>query len=130
MIARLHREQAGLVGKFIVGWLLIVAVFGIGAIDGVSIAFTTFRLSDVAAGAASEAASRYEGTGDDRLACDDAARWIDGQDPDVTLTRCRVDRSGVVTVTVRKTATTLVVGRLEFLAKYGRVVRTESVGRP
>ncbi len=130
MIARVHREQAGLVGKFIVGWLLIVAVLGIGAIDGVSIAFTTFRLADVAAGAASEAASRYEGEGNERLACEEAARWIDSQDPDVTLAQCRVDRAGLVTVKVRKTATTLVVGRLEFLKKYGRVTRTESVGRP
>jgi hypothetical protein len=123
----IHRDQSGLVGRFIVGWLLIVAILGIGAVDGASIAFTTFRLSDVAVAAASEAASRYRSQEDVPGACQTAARAVEIQDPEITFVRCRIDR-GVATITIRQEASTLVVGRIDLLKKYGRVTRTEAVG--
>lgn len=123
-----YSDQSGFVGRFIVGWLLIVAVLGIGAVDGASIAFTTLRLSDVAVAAASEAASRYRAPEDAGPACEAAARAVQIQDPEMTLLRCRVDDLGVATVTLRKKASTLVVGRIDMLKKYGRVTRTEAVG--
>ena len=124
----IHRDQSGMVGRYIVGWLLIVAIVGVGAVDGASIAFTTFRLSDVAVAAASEAASRYRSQDDVPEACNSAARAVEIQDPEITLVRCRIDQAGVVTITVRKEAATLVVGRIDPLKKYGRVTRTEAVG--
>src|SRR5688572_8186879 len=119
MRVSIHRDQSGLVGRFIVGWLLIVAILGIGAIDGASIALTTFRLSDVAVAAASEAASRYRSPEDAPAACDSAARAVEIQDPEMTLVRCRIDQAGIATITVRKEAATLVVGRIDALKKYG-----------
>jgi hypothetical protein len=127
--ARAHRDQTGLVGKFIVGWLLLVALLGIAAVDGASIAFTTLRLSDMASTAASDAAAGYAGHREERRACDAAARTVERQDPAVKLVSCQVDPTGVATVKIRKTASTLLVGRLEFLRSYGRVTRTESAGR-
>lgn len=122
------RDQSGLVGRFIAGWLLIVAVLGVGAVDGASIAFTTFRLSDIAVAAASEASSRYRANQDASAACDAAERIVEGRDADVTFVRCRFDASGAASITIRKRAATLVVDRLDVLRKYGRVSRTESVG--
>jgi len=126
---RVRRDQTGLVGRFIVGWLLLVGLLGIAAVDGASIAFTTFRLADIAGAAASDAASGFEGHREERRACEAAARTVARQDPAVRLVSCRVEPTGVATVKIRKTASTLVVGRLEFLRSYGRVTRTESVGR-
>jgi hypothetical protein len=128
MKTSIHRDQSGLVGRFIVGWLLIVAILGVGAVDGASIAFTTFRLSDVAVAAASEAASRFRSQEDVPEACQSAARAVEIHDPEITLVRCRIDRAGVATITVRQEASTLVVGRIDMLKKYGRVTRTEAVG--
>lgn len=122
-----HGDRSGLVGKFVVGWLLIVAVLGVGAVDGASIAFTTFRLSDIAISAASSAASNYRANGDAALACESAAHAVEVQDVDVAFVRCRFDREGAVTVTLRKRAATFVVDRLDVLKKYGRVTRTETV---
>jgi hypothetical protein len=127
---RIHRDETGLVGRFIVAWLLFVAVLGVAAIDVGSIAFATFKASDVAQAGASEAAARFNRGGDERLACQEAARAIEVRDPDIQLVRCQVDSTGRATVTVRDTASTLVVSRLDFLAKYARVTTTESVGRP
>ena len=43
------RSESGLAGKMIVVWLLVLAVLALGAIDVASIAFTTYKLSDVGA---------------------------------------------------------------------------------
>jgi hypothetical protein len=91
---------------------------------------TTFKASDVAQAGASEAASRFNRGGDERLACQEAVREIEVRDPDIKLVRCHIDGTGTAIVTVRDTASTLVVSRLDLLAKYARVTTTESVGRP
>ena len=45
---RLRHGQAGAVGMMIIVWLAVVVVVGVAAIDAGSIAFTKFRLADVA----------------------------------------------------------------------------------
>ena len=42
-----RRDEAGLVGKMIVVWLLLLGSSRVTAIDAASIAFTTYQLSDV-----------------------------------------------------------------------------------
>ena len=49
MVNRAHRDQRGLVGKFMIVWLLLLAVIVLVGYDAVSIAITTFKVSDVAA---------------------------------------------------------------------------------
>jgi len=49
-------DETGLVGKMIVVWILILALLAVAAIDAASIAFTTYKLADVGAAAASEGA--------------------------------------------------------------------------
>lgn len=127
-IVGLHRDQSGMVGKLIVGWLVMVLILGIAAIDGTSIALTTFRMSDIAASAASEAAARYELHGQAVRACRSAKETVADQDPEAELVKCRIDDDGTARITVGRTASTFVVGRVPFLEKYGRVDRTESAG--
>jgi hypothetical protein len=129
-IARIHRDQRGLVGKFIVGWLFLVVVFGLAAIDGASIMLTTFRLSDIATTAAADAWVNFRDTDDVRSACGEARNTVAEQDPGAKVVTCEIDRHGrVVTITIRKTAATLVVDRLDFLKDYAKVERTETISR-
>jgi hypothetical protein len=119
------------VGKLIVLWLAAVVVVGIATIDTVSILFTSFRASDIASNAASEAANAYEASGNRAKACEAAQLSVELEDPGARITAngCVVDeRTGEVTVTVRKTATTLIAGRLSFTKRFARPEATETNG--
>jgi len=126
-----HREQSGMVGKIILVWLLFVAVLGIFALDSASVLFTKFRLSDAAATAASTAVSTYENGRDVTAACNAAEVSVRQSDPDATMpkTWCKVDTSsGDVTITLRKTANTVIAGRLSFTRDLTKVVQQETAG--
>ena len=130
-LRRMHREQAGLVGKIILVWLLFVAVLGIFAIDTASVLFTKFRLSDAAATAASTAVSTYQNQRDVTAACGAAEVSVHQADPDASMTKgwCKVDTSsGDVTITLRKTANTVIAGRLSFTRDLTKVVQQETAG--
>ena len=128
-LRRMHREQSGMVGKIIVVWLLFVAVLGIFAIDTASVLFTKFRLSDAAATAASTAASTYQNERDVTAACGAAELSVHQADPDAAMAKgwCKVDTSsGNVTITLRKTATTVIAGRFSFTSDLTKVVQRET----
>ncbi len=55
---RLRSGQNGAVGMMIVMWLAVVVLLGITAIDAGSIAFTKFRLADVASTASTHGGQR------------------------------------------------------------------------
>ena len=127
-LRRVHHEQSGMVGKIIVVWLLFVAVLGIFAIDTASVLFTKFRLSDAAATAASTAVSTYQNERDVTAACGAAQLSVHQADPDATMGKgwCKVDTSGDVTITLRKTATSIVAGRFSFTRDLTKVVQRET----
>jgi hypothetical protein len=128
-LRRVHREQSGLVGKIIVVWLVFVAVLGIFAVDAASVLFTKFRLSDAAATAASTAVSTYQNERDVAAACGAAQLSVQQADPDATMAKgwCKVDTSsGDVTITLRKTATSVIAGRFAFTRDLTKVVQRET----
>jgi uncharacterized membrane protein len=128
---RARRGEAGLVGKFVVVWLLIVALIGIVGVDAASILFTRFRLDDAAATAASTAATVYSNGRDLEAACAAAELSVRTADPAAVLGKgwCKIDTSsGEATITLRKTAKTVVVGRLSFTADMAKVVQRETAG--
>jgi len=128
-LRRVHREQSGLVGKIIVVWLVLVAVLGIFAVDAASVLFTKFRLSDAAATAASTAVSTYQNERDVAAACGAAQLSVQQADPDATMAKgwCKVDTSsGDVTITLRKTATSVIAGRFAFTRDLTKVVQRET----
>lgn len=127
------RDEAGLVGKMIVVWLLIVALLAVAAIDAASIAFTTYKLSDVGSAAASEGARVYSRGHDVRDTCARVEQVLTEQEPTARLARggCSIERpTGLVTVKIGKRASTLVAHRISLTEEFARVVVTETAGPP
>jgi hypothetical protein len=126
-------DEAGLVGKMIVLWLLLLAVLAVAAIDTASIAFTTYKLSDVGAAAASEGALTYRADHDVRKTCERVAQIVSRQEPAARVARggCSIERpTGLVTVKVRKRASTLIAHRIPWTEEFAVVVVTETAGPP
>ena len=128
-----RRDESGLVGKMIVVWLLLLVVLAVAAIDTASIAFTTYQLSDVGASAASEGALVYRADHDVRDACARVAQVVSKQEPTARVARggCSIERpTGLVTVKVRKRASTLIAHRIPWTEEFAIVVVTETAGPP
>jgi hypothetical protein len=127
--ARLQ-DEAGFVGKFILVWLLLLALLAVAAVDTASIMFARFHLDDVAATAANTAVATYRNNGRDvETSCAAAEATVRAADPNAQLkgTWCRIDTTtGDVTITLRKTANTLVAGRLSITKDLADVVERET----
>ena len=129
--SRFHHGETGAVGWIIVVWLVVVAVIGVTAIDAGSIAFTKFRLADVASSASTLAANNFKGSRNVESACQAAVASIAADDASAKLANkgCVVDvPTGTVTITVRKEATTILAGRLGFTKHFTKVTATETNG--
>ena len=127
------RDETGLIGKMIVVWLLVLGLLAVAAIDAASIAFTTYKLADVGAAAASEGARVYKKARDVRDTCERVAQIVSREESTARLARggCTVERpTGLVTVKVRKKANTLVAHRIPLTEKFAIVVVTETAGPP
>jgi len=125
------QQEAGVVGWLIVMWLTVVVLVGVVLMDAASIAFTKFRLADVASSAAIQAANTYRSSRDLVEACQVAVDQIATEDPDARLAveGCSADSlTGVVTIKVRKQAKTILAGRFDFTKHYTKVTATESNG--
>jgi uncharacterized membrane protein len=128
---RLRHAQTGAVGMIIIIWLGVVLLFGICAIDAGSIAFTKFRLADVASSASTQAANAYRASPNIAAACQAAANSIVADDPSAKLGKkgCVIDpRSGTATITVRKEAKTIIARHVGFTKTFTKVSATESNG--
>jgi hypothetical protein len=128
-----RRDESGLAGKMIVVWLLVLAVLALGAIDVASIAFTTYKLSDVGSKAAGEGALVFRRQQDVRDSCARVEEIVSEDEPGARVTRggCSVERpTGLVTVRIREQASTLVVHRLPWTEDFATVVVTEVAGPP
>lgn len=128
---RLRDGQTGAVGMMIVIWLVVVVVVGISAIDAGSIAFTKFRLADVASSASTQAANAFRVSPNVAAACQAAEASIAADDASAKLAKkgCVVDaQTGAVTITVRKEAKTIIAGRLGLTKKFTKVDATETNG--
>jgi hypothetical protein len=127
------RSETGLAGKMIVVWLLVLTVLALGTIDIASIAFTTYKLSDVGTKAASEGALVFRQRRNIRDTCERVAEIVSKEEPSARVPQggCSVERpTGLVTVRVRQQASTLVVKRLPWTEDYATVVVTEVAGPP
>ena len=127
--ARLQGD-AGFVGKLIVVWLLLLALLAVASVDTASIMFTRFHLDDLAATAANTAVATYRNDGRDvETSCAAAETSVRAADPNALMkgTWCRVDTTtGDVTITLRKTANTLVAARLSMTKDLADVVERET----
>ena len=126
-------DEHGMIGKLLVLWLLVLALIGVAAFDGVSIMVARFQLSDAATRAATDAAAALNRGQAASEVCDVAAATVEEHQPDARRPRrgwCLIDESeGRVTITLRTEAGTLLAGRLSFTEDWTRVTVQESTGR-
>ena len=128
---RVRVGQAGLVRGLILVWLVIAAVVAVTALDAASIAFTKFRLADVASAASTQAANAYRSTPNVATACQAAEASIAADDAAAKLAKngCTIDtQTGLVTITVRKEAKTILAGRVGFTKHFAKVSASETNG--
>jgi hypothetical protein len=126
-------DEAGMVGRVVVVWLVVLALLGIAAIDSVSIVIARLHTADVAGNAASDAAANFQQTHDVRRACEAAKESVDGADPRITLMPhgCKIDQhTGDATVVVHKDATTVIAGRLGLTKKWVSITDSETAPAP
>jgi len=123
------RGEAGLVGKILLLWLLLLAVIVVVAIDAGSILLTRSRAADLADDASVSAAEAFGQTGDEQQAKLAALDTIADADEAVRLKRIDVGRREVTVVLVAR-ADTLVVGRIPFLDDLEKLTVSGSTAAP
>jgi hypothetical protein len=115
--SRSPHDQAGLIGKVAVVWIVVLLVVGLLVLDGISIVLTTFKLSSTAQGAASMAATTYHSDHNVQQACAAAEPDLltDNVDVPRNTTWCKINTtSGQATITLKTTASSLILGRISF----------------
>ena len=123
------REEAGLVGKILLVWLLLLAVVVVVAIDAGSILLTRSRAADLAEDASDSAAEAFGQTGDQQQAKLAALDTIADADEAVRLKRIDVGRREVTVVLVVR-ADTLVVGRIPLVDDLEKLTVSGSTAAP
>ena len=123
------RDEHGLVGKLLLGWLLLVVLLGIAVVDAGSILMLRVRTGDLAGEAATIAAAEFAETRDERATKLAALGTIADSDDRARLERIDV-RRGEVTVEVSTRADTFVVGRVPFLDDFAKVTVTRTSAPP
>ena len=123
--------ERGLVGKAIVFMLVLVVLAGIAAVDTASVLFTKTHVADLAEQAARDAATNFRHSRNreraDRVALDTISR----EDPEAKLAKFNVNFvSGEVTLTVRKTASTIAFKYFEALKDFTVAKATSTTGAP
>jgi Putative Flp pilus-assembly TadE/G-like len=122
-------DQAGLIGKIAVFWLVVLVLVGLLVLDGISIVLATLRLSSTAQSAASTAATQYHNLHDAQKACTLASADLisDGVPVPENEKWCKVDTStGEATIVLHSTASSLVLGRVSFTKDVTDVTVRES----
>jgi len=122
--SRSLHDQAGLIGKVAIVWIVVLLVVGLLVLDTISIVLTTFRLSSTAQGAASTAATTYHSGHDVTQACQAAEPDLltDNVSVPNNDTWCKVDpTSGQATITLKTTASSLILGRISFTQHFTKV---------
>lgn len=118
----MHPDERGLISRSMLLWLILAALLGIFIIDGTSILFTKWQMSDVADAAAVNAAVAYRDQHSRPAAMDAALSVLADRDPDAVIkpgTRNNPDgglvidpTTGEVTITLMKDAKTIFLSRI------------------
>ena len=107
------------------GWLgrlvVLFALLGVLAYDGVKVMTTHFGAADDAATASREAVDAYQATKDVQQAYDAAVRSLDGKGDTVETATFTVNPDGSIDLVVVKSVSTLWMKRVGFLKDYTEV---------
>ncbi len=124
-------DQRGLVGKILVVWLLILALFVVASIDTITILYSRFKVADAAQSASFDAASAYKSTRSRTEAEKAAIATIQATAPGARLVSLVIDpATGAVTLTVVKKIGTILAGRIGFLRHFTKASSTDTSSPP
>jgi Flp pilus assembly protein TadG len=127
-----HQNEAGLIGKMIVIWLVVAAILVVGIYDFGAVMLSRIHVSDVAQRAATAAATTFRNTDDAAEACSTAATTVEEIDPRLRHPQkswCKVDTAnGEVTITLRGQSKTLVAHRLSITKAFVEQPQSETGG--
>jgi hypothetical protein len=127
--SRSLHDQAGLIGKIAVFWIIGLLLVGLLLLDGLSIVLTTFKLSNTAQGAATTAATTYKNLHSIDRACTAAQASLLGDNLPVPEGDgwCKIDATtGEATIVLKTTASSIVLGRLSFTEDLTKIRVEES----
>ncbi|MFB3738238.1 MAG: pilus assembly protein TadG-related protein [Candidatus Velamenicoccus archaeovorus] len=125
------RDERGLVGKIMILWLALLAIFAVAAWDAGSVMITRFKLQNAAESAAFEAAATYKTTQSVEEARTTAEAEVRQDDEGARIVRFKVDpTSGEVTISLAKRASTILAGRFDFLRKLTKATASDTSGPP
>lgn len=125
-----HSDERGFISRTILLAIVVFALLGVVIIDGSSILFSKWQLSDVADAAASEAAFAYHNVHTQQAAQDAAMRVLADRDPDAVIKKLTIDQqTGEVKLTLIKDTPTLFVSHIGPLKDLAHT-ETTSIGKP
>lgn len=124
------RDERGLVGKSLVITMVLIAVIGVGVIEGASILFTRLSLQNTADQVASDTSLDYDNNHSASGAQQVALQSLQEHDEAAHLVSIQFDvpKAGDVTVKIKKKATTFIVQHVSFLRKLGVAKATATSG--
>ena len=115
----LLRDERGVIVNFLLKTMIVFALLGLVAYDLGQVVVAQVKAQDTASAAAQAGADMYYGSKNvqrARTAADEAAA---SQDPTSRIVAFTVNVDGSVSVTVERTANTLVVARIPPLRRFG-----------
>ena len=121
---RSPHDQAGMIGKIALFWIIGLLLLSLLVLDALSIALTTLKLSNTAQGAASTAATTFKNLHEVTKACEAAQVNLLSDNVGVpdNDTWCKINETtGVATISLRSTASSLALGRLSFTEDYTKI---------
>lgn len=122
------RDHGGIIASWLIKVSLLLGVAGLVLFDAVSIGSAAIGVADTAAAAARDAAEAVETGGDARLAYPTAVTTAREQNAlnEVDPATVTVGPDGSATVTVERTAPTLVVARIPWIADWAHRSATDT----
>jgi hypothetical protein len=123
------QDERGFVLSFAIKTMVIFALLGLIANEAGQIIATEIKGANVAADAAEAAADTYKGTSNYQKAFGKATEIVASEDSSASLVALTFDHDGAATVTIEKTAHTLIVSRIGALKHLGERHITETATR-
>lgn len=128
-VARLHRDQRGIVATYMTKLLLVMALIGIVFVEGGAVIFSKLQAQDVAESAAVAGAGSWWHTRSADSARKQALLQVHDKSPRAKMTAFTLNSDGSVSVTIRLEANTFLLQHFSFLETY-TVSRATATAQP
>jgi hypothetical protein len=128
-VARLHRDQRGIVASYMVKLILVIALIGMVFVEGGALVFSRLQAQDLAESAAVAGAASWWHTKNAATAREQAVINVSDKTSRAKITAFRLDPGGTVSVSVRLQANTFLLQHIAFLKPY-TVSRATATAQP